>query len=143
MEKEYSQELQEAIKQKEEQIRDLQNEIENVTKSEIQTVEKEVIKEVAPKELILEKQVLETEVEELRKELEEKVRELTKEEIKDMLIISVEHDAYSAKCFAMLLLENERFTILSSEENVILEKFIDLLSIIDEKKAVELIKSNF
>lgn len=79
----------------------------------------------------------------MNEKIKETLRKLEKEEIKDMLIISVEHDAYSAKCFAMMLLENERFTILSSEENVILEKFIDLLSIIDERKAVELIKSNF
>ena len=85
LEKEYSQELQEAIKQKEEQIRDLQNEIENVTKPEIQTVEKEVIKEVTPKELILEKQALETEVEELRKRAEKAENTLRSIRLEDNL----------------------------------------------------------
>lgn len=75
--------------------------------------------------------------------MNEKLRKLTKEEIKDMLIVAVKYDSYSAKCFAMLLIENEEVTTLNKKDNIILEKFIDLLSIIDEKKAVELIKSNF
>ncbi len=75
--------------------------------------------------------------------MNEKLRELTKDEIKQMLIVATKSDSYSAKCFAMLLLENEELTVLSSEDIIILEKFIDLLSIIDKKKAVELIKANF
>ena len=69
-EKEYSQELQEAIKEKEEQIRNLQNEIENIQKPDVQIVEKEIIKEVVPQKLILEKQSLEQELEVLRKRAE-------------------------------------------------------------------------
>ena len=61
-EKEYSEELQEAIKEKEIQIRNLQNEIENVSKPEVQVVEKEIIKEIIPENLILEKQSLEDEL---------------------------------------------------------------------------------
>ena len=75
--------------------------------------------------------------------MNEKLRELTKDEIKQMLIVATKSDSYSAKCFAMLLLENEELTVLSSEDIIILEKFIDLLSIIDKKRAVELIKANF
>ena len=69
-EKEYSEELQEAIKEKEIQIRNLQNKIENVSKPEVQVVEKEIIKEVIPEKLILEKQSLEDELETLRKSAE-------------------------------------------------------------------------
>lgn len=69
-EKEYSEELQEAIKQKENQIRTLQNEIENIQKPEKEIVEKEIIKEVIPENLILEKQALENELEILRKRAE-------------------------------------------------------------------------
>lgn len=69
-EKEYSEELQEAIKEKEIQIRNLQNEIENVSKPEVQVVEKEIIKEIIPENLILEKQSLEDELETLRKRAE-------------------------------------------------------------------------
>ena len=69
-EKEYSEELQEAIKEKEIQIRNLQNKIENVSKPEVQVVEKEIIKEVIPENLILEKQSLEDELETLRKRAE-------------------------------------------------------------------------
>ena len=43
----------------------------------------------------------------------------------------------------MLLIENEESTILNKKDNIILEKFINLLSIIDQKKAIELIKVNF
>lgn len=69
-EKEYSEELQEAIKQKENQIRTLKNEIENIQKPEKEIVEKEVIKEIVPENLILEKQSLEEELETLRKRAE-------------------------------------------------------------------------
>ncbi len=68
LEKEYSEELQESIKQKEQQIQQLQNQIENIQKPEI--VEKEVIKEVVPENLILEKQALEKELETLTKRAE-------------------------------------------------------------------------
>lgn len=84
-EQEYSQELQEAIKQKEQQIRNLQNEIENVTKSEVQTIEKEVVKEIVPQELILEKKSLETEVEELRKRAEKAENTLKNIRLEDNL----------------------------------------------------------
>lgn len=66
-EQEYSNELQQAIKEKEQQIRELQENIENVQKPEIRVVEKEVVKEVVPNELIQEKQALEEELEQLRK----------------------------------------------------------------------------
>lgn len=69
-EQEYSQELQDAIKQKEEQIRNLQSEIDNIQKPEVQVVEKEVVKEVVPESLVLEKQSLEKELETLRKRAE-------------------------------------------------------------------------
>lgn len=69
-EKEYSEELQEAIKQKENQIRTLQNEIENIQKPEKEIIEKEIVKEVIPENLILEKQSLERELETLRKRAE-------------------------------------------------------------------------
>lgn len=65
-EQEYSQELQDAIKQKEEQIRALKIQIENTTRPEVQIVEKEVIKEVVPEELISKKKSLEEEVKTLK-----------------------------------------------------------------------------
>lgn len=70
-EQEYSQELQDAIKQKEEQIRNLQTEIENAKKPEIQIVEKEVVKEVLPESLVLEKQALEKEVANMQEKLKQ------------------------------------------------------------------------
>lgn len=76
----------------------------------------------------------------MNEKIKETLRKLEKEEIKRMLIVATKSDSYSAKCFAMLLLENE---VLNNKDNIILEEFIDLLSIIDERKAVELIKSNF
>lgn len=69
-EQEYSNELQESIKEKERQIRTLQNEIEKIQIPEKEIIEKEVIKEVVPKNLILEKQALEKELETLRKRAE-------------------------------------------------------------------------
>ena len=69
-EQEYSEELQEAIKQKENQIRTLQNEIENIQIPKKEIVEKEVVREVIPENLILEKQSLEKELETLRKRAE-------------------------------------------------------------------------
>ena len=48
----------------------MQNKIENVSKPEVQVVEKEIIKEVIPEKLILEKQSLEDELETLRKSAE-------------------------------------------------------------------------
>ena len=68
-EQEYSQELQNAIKQKEEQIRKLKTEIENVTKPEVQVIEKEVVREVVPNDLILEKEAREKELQQLREML--------------------------------------------------------------------------
>lgn len=68
-EQEYCQELQNAIKQKEEQIRALKTEIENTSKPEIQVVEKEVVKEVVPEDIILEKQAREKELQELKEML--------------------------------------------------------------------------
>lgn len=70
LEKEYSQELQETIRQKEGQIRNLQSKIENATKPEVQTIEKEVVKEVVPEHLIQEKEALEQEVATLKKRAE-------------------------------------------------------------------------
>ena len=69
-EKEYSNELQEAIKQKENQIRNLQSQIDNIQKPETKVIEKEVVKEVISEKLILEKQSLEQELEKLRKRAE-------------------------------------------------------------------------
>ena len=69
-EQEYSNELQEAIKEKEKQINRLKTDIENIKKPEKEIVEKEVIKEVIPENLILEKQSLEEELEILRKRAE-------------------------------------------------------------------------
>lgn len=69
-EQEYSNELQETIKKKENQIRTLQNEIEKSQVPEKEIIEKEVVKEVVPQKLILEKQALEKELETLRKRAE-------------------------------------------------------------------------
>ena len=69
-EQEYSEELQQAIKEKENQIRALQNEIENIQTPKKEIIEKEVVKEVVPENLILEKQALEKELETLRKRAE-------------------------------------------------------------------------
>ena len=67
---EFSNELQEEIKEKEKQIKTLQNEIENIQIPKKEVIEKEVIKEVIPEKLILEKQKLEEELETLRKRTE-------------------------------------------------------------------------
>ncbi len=67
---ELSNELQEEIKEKEKQIKKLQNEIENIQIPKKEVIEKEVIKEVVPENLILEKQKLEEELEMLRKRTE-------------------------------------------------------------------------
>lgn len=75
--------------------------------------------------------------------MNEKLRELTKEEIKKMLIIAVEHDSYSAKCFAFLLLEYKEYVVLTNKDSSILEKFIDLLSCSKQKEAIKLLKNNF
>ena len=69
-EQELSNELQEEIKEKEKQIKTLQNEIENIQVPKKEVIEKEVIKEVVPENLILEKQKLEEELEMLRKRTE-------------------------------------------------------------------------
>lgn len=69
-EQEYSEELQQAIKEKESQIRTLQNQIENIQTPKKEIIEKEVVKEIVPKNLILEKQSLEKELETLRKRAE-------------------------------------------------------------------------
>lgn len=69
-EQEYSNELQDAIKEKERQIKTLQNEIENIQVPKKEIIEKEVVKEVIPENLILEKQELEQELDALRKRAE-------------------------------------------------------------------------
>lgn len=69
-EQEYSNELQEEIRKKEQQIKNLQNEIENIQVPEKEVIEKEVIKEIIPENLITEKQELEEELETLRKRAE-------------------------------------------------------------------------
>ncbi len=65
-EQELSNELQEEIKEKEKQIKTLQNEIENIQIPKKEIIEKEVVKEVIPENLILEKQELEDELKTLR-----------------------------------------------------------------------------
>lgn len=65
-EQELSNELQEEIKEKEKQIKTLQNEIENIQIPKKEIIEKEVVKEVIPENLILEKQELEEELKTLR-----------------------------------------------------------------------------
>ncbi len=77
------------------------------------------------------------------KALTEKIRELTKEEIKRMLIVSATKDIYSAKCFAFLLLEYKDNTMLKNQENERLEKFIELLSRGKKEEAIELMQSIF
>lgn len=67
-EQEYSQELQEAIKEKEEQIRTLNQQIEEA-KTDVQVIEKEVIREIIPDDLILEKELKEQEITELKEQL--------------------------------------------------------------------------
>lgn len=65
-EQELSNGLQEEIKEKEKQIKTLQNEIENIQIPKKEIIEKEVVKEVIPENLILEKQELEEELKTLR-----------------------------------------------------------------------------
>lgn len=65
-EQELSNELQEEIKEKEKQIKTLQNEIENIQVPKKEVIEREVVKEVIPENLILEKQELEEELKTLR-----------------------------------------------------------------------------
>mgnify|MGYP002568679969 CR=1 FL=1 len=65
-EQELSNDLQEEIKEKEKQIKTLQNEIENIQIPKKEIIEKEVVKEVIPENLILEKQELEEELKTLR-----------------------------------------------------------------------------
>lgn len=69
-EQEYSNELQEEIRKKEQQIKKLQNKIENIQVPEKEVIEKEIIKEIIPENLITEKQELEEELETLRKRAE-------------------------------------------------------------------------
>lgn len=69
-EKEYSEELQNAIKDKEQQINQLKEDINNIQTPEKEVIEKEIVKEVVPENLILEKQALESELEILRKRAE-------------------------------------------------------------------------
>ncbi len=69
-EQEFSNELQKEIKEKERQIAALQNEIENIQVPQKEIIEKEVVKEVVPQKLTLEKQALEKELETLRKRAE-------------------------------------------------------------------------
>lgn len=76
------------------------------------------------------------------KALTEKIRELTKEDIKKMLIVSVARDAYSAKCFAFLLLEYKEIA-LKEQQSEILEEFIDLLSSGRKRQAIELINEKY
>lgn len=118
-EQEYSQELQEAIKQKEEQIRNLQNEIENVTKPAVQTIEKEIVKEIVPQELILEKKSLETEVEELRKRAEKAENTLKNIRLEDNL---KKDEVFDTAKLDMLLFnirdfldKNSKFTYLKED----------------------------
>ena len=66
-EQEYSNELQEAIRGKERKIQALENEIKNV---QPEIIEKEVVKEIIPSELLEEKESLENEVKELKKRAE-------------------------------------------------------------------------
>ena len=65
-EQELSNELQKEIKEKEKEIKTLQNEIENIQIPKKEIIEKEVVKEVIPENLILEKQELEEELKTLR-----------------------------------------------------------------------------
>lgn len=71
-EQEYSNELQEAIKEKEEKIRTLQAEIEKIQipEKEIVEVEKEVVKEVIPENLMKEKEMLKQSIAEQKQQLE-------------------------------------------------------------------------
>lgn len=68
-EQEYSEELQQAIKEKEQQINQLKEEIDNIHKPETQIIEKEVVKEVIPEDIILEKQALEKEILDMQNKL--------------------------------------------------------------------------
>lgn len=76
------------------------------------------------------------------KELTEKIMELTKEDIKKMLIVSVTKDVYSAKCFAFLLLEYKEIA-LKEQQSEILEEFIELLSVGKNEQAIELINEKY
>ncbi len=69
-EQDYSSELQEAIKQKEEKIRELQIEIEKIQIPEKEIVEKEVVKEIVPEHLLREKEMLKQEIEQQKQQLE-------------------------------------------------------------------------
>ena len=67
--------------------------------------------------------------------MNKELAELTKEEIKKMLIVAAKNDMYSAKCFAGLILENQK--------SAVIEEFVDLLSCSKRKEAMELVKNNF
>lgn len=70
-EKEYSNELKEAIKEKDEQIKKLKSEVNNIQKPEKEIIEKEVIKEVVPDSIKSQVEQLEKERTELFKKYEE------------------------------------------------------------------------
>ena len=69
-EQEYSEELQNAIKQKEQEIQQLQKQIKSIQVPEKEIIEKEVIKEVVPDEVIEEKKRLQNEKQILEQEIE-------------------------------------------------------------------------
>ncbi len=104
-EQEYSQELQNAIKQKEEQIRKLKTEIENVTKPEVQVIEKEVVREVVPNDLILEKEAREKELQQLREML--KTTEKRAEKAENILSrMKLDKEINQEKVYSSTKLEN-------------------------------------
>lgn len=118
-EQEYSDELQQAIKDKEQQINKLKTEIETMQIPEKEIIEKEVVREVIPENLIKEKQHLEEELEQLRKRAEK--AEDTIRSIRLETKIEEDNVFDTAKLDALLLnvkdflAKNSKFTYLKEE----------------------------
>lgn len=118
-EKEYSEELQESIKEKEKQISELKEEMNNIQIPKKEIVEKEVIKEVVPENLILEKESLEKELDTLRKRAEKAEDTIKSIKLED----NIEKDkVFDTAKLDMLLFnirdfldKNSKFTYLKEE----------------------------
>lgn len=127
-EQEYSNELQQAIKEKEEEIRELQKDIENIQKPEVRVVEKEIVKEVVPDNLIQEKKALEEELQELKKRADKAESTLKNIRLEDNL---AKDEVFDTAKLDMLLANMKDFLDKNSKYTYLKE---DLQNIPTKKK---------
>ena len=134
-EQDYSSELQEAIKQKEEKIRELQIEIEKIQIPEKEIVEKEVVKEIVPEHLLREKEMLKQEIELQKQQLEKLQKRAEKAEgtLKSIrLEDNLEKDAVFDTAKLDMLLFNIRDFLSKNSQYTYLKE--DLQNIPSKKK---------